>query len=689
MLDKLEKQRTYALVGHGGTGKTSVAEMILYHTRAIKRLGNIEEGTTCLDTEPEEIKRRGSIQPGFGVYNWEKSRHFLVDTPGDNNFIGDISYLLAAVDGAVFVVDAIDGAKPLTKKLWSELQNAGLPAIIFVNKMDRERADFNMAYDSLVNMLGVKPVSLYLPIGAESGFKGLVDVLEERAYYFGEEGKLETGEIPGEMQDRVSEIRETAVENIAESDEELMEKYLEEGSLEVEDIYKGLRQGVLSGGLVPICAGAALENKGGGKLLEAIQRLLPSPLERPDWEGEEGEVRKSHPEEPSAAFVFKTVTDPFTGHLSVMRVLSGTIASDMYLANPLKEEKEKLGPLMLLEGKKQVPLKEEAGPGFIVAATKLKSTTTGDTLCSEKKPFVFKKPELSPCIISYAVEAQEKGEEDKVFTAVQKLLDEDINLKLSHNEETKDMLLSGMGQQHIEMAVEKAKRRYKAEVVLKSPKIPYRETIKGKTEVQSRYKKQTGGRGQFGDCWIRLEPKGRGEGYEFEDAIVGGVIPKQYIPAVDKGIQEAASKGVLAGYPVVDFKVTLFYGSYHSVDSSEMAFKIAGSMAFKKAAEQCQPTLLEPIMLVTVLVPDEYMGDVIGDLSSKRGRVLGSESDKGITRVRAHVPMAEMLQYAQDLRAMTGGQGTFNMEFARYEECPSHVAEKVIAESTASKEVEK
>jgi len=686
MLDKLAKQRTYALVGHGGTGKTSTAEMILYQSRAIQRLGKIDEGTTCLDFEPEEIKRRGSIQPAFAMYTWEKNRHFLVDTPGDNNFIGDIGYLLTAADGVLFVVDAVDGAKPLTKKLWSEVRNAKLPALIMVNKMDRERADFNMAYTSLVNTLGIKPVPLYLPIGAEAGFRGLVDVLEEKACFFAEEGGLVDGDVPDDMQGLLAEMRETSIENIAESDEQLMEIYLEEGSLKVEDVYQGLRKGILAGDLVPVCAGSALENKGGAKLLEAVQRLLPSPLEHQDWVGENQVVRKSHPDEPAAAFVFKTITDPFTGQLSVMRVLSGTMTSDMLLANPLKDEKEKLGQPLVFEGKKQVPFKEEAGPGCIVAAAKLKNTSTGDTLCSEKSLFVLEKPALPPCILSYALGAQEKGEEDKVFAAVQKLLDEDVNLQLSRNEETKDMLLSGMGQLHIEMAVEKAKRRYKAAVVLKTPKIPYRETIKGKAEVQGRYKKQTGGRGQFGDCWIRLEPKASGQGYEFVDAIVGGVIPRQYIPAVDKGIQEAAARGVLAGYPMVDFKVTLYDGSYHSVDSSEMAFKIAGSMAFKKAAEKCQPVLLEPIMLVTVFVPDEYMGDVIGDLSSKRGRVLGSDSDKGITSVRCHVPMAEMLQYAQDLRSMTGGQGTFTMEFDHYEECPGPIAEKVIAESNAQKE---
>ena len=681
MLDKLEKQRTYALAGHGGTGKTSVAEMILFNAKVINRPGKIEEGTTCLDFEPEEIKRRGSVQPGFATYKWQKNTHYLIDIPGDNNFIGDISYLLTGADGVVFVVDAIDGVKPLTKKLWSEVEKADLPAIVFVNKMDRERANFDMVYDGLINILGIKPVLLYLPIGAEANFKGLVDVLENKAYFFAEDGRLAPGDVPAEMQDRVLELQEMMIENIAESDEELMEKYLEEGNLSPDEMYKGLRAGVLSRELVPVCVGAALENKGGTKLLDAIQQLLPSPLEHKPWIGEDGSERVSSMDEPFAGFVFKTIVDPFAGQLSVMRVLSGKLSSDMTVANPLKDSKEKLGQLLAFQGKKQIPVKEEVGPGAIVAVAKLKNTSTGDTLCDENSPFVLKKPEIPPCILSYALAAEEKGEEDKVFAAVQRLLDEDITLNLTRNDETGDILLSGMGQLHIELSVEKARRRYKVGIVLKTPKIPYRETIKGKAEVQGRYKKQTGGRGQFGDCWIRLEPLPRGAGYEFVDQIVGGAIPKQYIPAVDKGIQEAAAKGVIAGYPVVDFKVTLYDGSYHSVDSSEMAFKIAGSMAFKKAVEKCKPVLLEPIMNVTVYVPDEFMGDVIGDISSRRGKVQGSDSDKGITEIRAHVPMSEMLQYAPDLRSMTGGQGTFTMEFDHYEECPPPIAEKVIEES--------
>lgn len=681
MREKLEKQRTYALVGHGGCGKTSLAEMLLFQAKVISRLGKIEEGTTCLDYEPEEIKRRGSIQPGFAHFSWQKSEHFLVDIPGDGNFNGDIQFLLKGVDGVVFVLDAIDGVKPLTKKMWLEVEKAELPALIFVNKMDRERANFEQAFEGLTSILGIKAVPLFLPIGAEADFKGVVDVLEQKALYFEEDGKTKKGDIPEDMIDRVEEIRMGLIEDIAESDEALMEKYLEEGELSKEELISGLKKGILSRELFPVIAGAALVNKGGNILLDTINWLLPSPLEHAPFEGEDGSERKSSEEEPFAAFVFKTIVDPFTGQLSVMRVLSGKLASDATVLNASKDNKEKLGQLLFFEGKKTVPAKEEVGPGAIVAVAKLKDTSTGDTLCDEKNPFKLKKPAIPPCIISYALAAEKQGEEDKVFASVQKLLDEDITLELTRNEETGDMLLSGMGQLHIETTVEKVKRRYKVGILLKTPKIPYRETIKGKAEVQGKYKKQTGGRGQYGDCWIRLEPLPRGGGYEFVDAIVGGVIPRQYIPAVDAGIQEAAKKGVIAGYPVVDFKVTLYDGSYHSVDSSEMAFKIAGSMAFKKAVEKCKPVLLEPIMNVTVYIPDEYMGDVIGDISSRRGKVLGSDSQNGITEVKAQVPMAEMLTYAQSLTAMTSGQGTYTMEFDHYEEVPSQIAEKVIAES--------
>jgi elongation factor G len=681
MQDQLQKQRTFALIGHGGTGKTSVAEMLLFAAGSITRLGKIDEGSTVLDYEPEETKRRGSIQPGFAQLPWKKNLNFLIDTPGDNNFIGDLPYLLQGADNVVLVIDAIDGVKPLTRKIWSEAVKASLPAMVFINKMDRERANFQMAYQALADTLGIKPVLLYLPIGSEADFRGLVDILAEKAYAFDENGGLTPIDMPEDLVDEVTMTREIAIENIAESSEELMEKYLEEGSLTDEEMAAGLRAGIAARTLVPVCAGAAMQNKGAVTILDTMQNLMTSPLEHEPWLDAEGNERPSSPDAPFAAFVFKTIADPFAGQLSVLRVLSGVLSPDASVLNATKDEKEKIGQILFLEGKKQTPCKQEVGPGAIVAVAKLKNTATGDTLCAEKAPFILPKPALSPSIISYALAAEEKGEEDKVFAAVQKLLDEDINLHLVRNDETGDMLLTGMGQLHIELAVEKVRRRYKTNILLKTPKIPYRETIKGKAQVQGRHKKQSGGRGQFGDCWIRMEPNARSAGYEFIDEIVGGSIPRNYIPAVDKGVQEAAARGFLAGYPMVDFKVAVYDGSYHNVDSSEMAFKIAGSLAFKKAVEMCNPILLEPIMLAAVFIPDEFMGDVIGDLSSRRGRVLGSDSIGGVTEVKAHVPMAEMMKYAPDLRSMTGGQGTFTMEFAHYEECPPNVAEQVIADS--------
>ncbi len=686
MQDKLSTQRTYALVGHGGSGKTSVAEMLLFNTSVTNRLGKIDEGTTCLDYEPEEVKRRGGIQPGFGHYSWKKNQHFLIDAPGDNNFCGDLPYLLSAADGAVFVIDAVDGVKPLTKRFWAEVKKAGLPAMVVINKMDRDRADFEMAFGGLQEILGIKPVLLHLPLGSEADFKGVVDVLAQQALLFDDAGNLKPGEMHGDVADQVATLRETMMENIAESDEELMEKYLEEGELTLPEMLGALRKGVLSGELVPVTVCAALANRGGPLILDVIQDLLPSPLDHADWVGTDGGQRPSSPDAPVACFVFKTIADPFTGQLSVLRVLSGVVTPDMALFNPGKDARERLGQLLLLQGKTTTPCKEPLGPGAIVAVAKLKSTTTADTLCDEKKNFQLAAPQLPTSMITYALGAEEKGEEDKVYAAVQKLLDEDVTLRLSRGAETGEMLLSGMGQMHIETAVEKCRRRYKANILLKPPKVPYRETIKGRAEVQGRHKKQSGGRGQFGDCWIRMEPLPRGSGYEFVDAIVGGAIPRQYIPAVDKGIQESSLRGVLAGYPLVDFKVTVFDGSFHTVDSSEMAFKVAGSLAFKKGAEEAKILLLEPIVLMTVYTPDEFMGDIIGDLSSRRGKVLGTDSHVGVTEIRAHVPMSEVLEYAPTLRSMTGGQGTFVMEFDHYEECPPPVAEKVVAESKVKDE---
>ena len=685
MSKALDSQRTYALIGTGGCGKTSLAEMLLFQSGVINRLGAIEEGTTTLDYEPEEIKRRGSIQPGFATFLWNKDRHFLMDVPGDTNFTGDLPYLLMGVDAAVLVIDAVDGVRPLTRRIWNAVREAGLPSFVFINKMDRDRADFDMAFNGLSSVLGMKPVTLYMPVMTDGVFAGVVDILGGKALMFGENGAVTEALIPDAIADEAALLHDTTVENIAESDEELMEKYLEEGSLSEEDLASGLRKGVLNASLVPVVVGSSLENKGGRELLDAIARLFPSPLERPAFLDADGNERASSDEGPACGFVFKTIADPFSGQLNMVRVISGTISSESTLKNMRTEESERLGTLLYLDGKTQTPCKDVLGPGAIIAVGKLKNTRTGDTLSDDKAPFAVAMPQLAPQLITFALAPKEKGDEDKVYAAVQKLLDEDVTLKLSRDEESGDILLSGMGQLHIETAVERATRRYKVEILLKTPKVPYRETVRGKVQVQGRHKKQSGGRGQFGDCWIEMEGLPRGSGYVFEDAIVGGAIPRNYIPAIDKGVQESAARGFIAGCPVVDFKVRLYDGSYHTVDSSEMAFKVAGSLAFKKAIESLKPVLLEPIVLLCVSVPDEYMGDVIGDLSSRRGKVLGSDSQVGITEIKAHIPMSEVLRYAPDLRSITGGQGVFTMEFDHYEEAPQPIVDKVIAEHQKAK----
>ncbi|MEG2004682.1 MAG: elongation factor G [Bilophila sp.] len=685
MSKALDNQRTYALIGTGGCGKTSLAEMLLFQSGVINRLGAIEEGTTTLDYEPEETKRRGSIQPGFATFLWNKERHFLMDVPGDANFTGDLPCLLLGVDAAVFVIDAVDGVRPLTRRIWKYVREAALPTLVFINKLDRDRADFSMAYNGLSGILGMKPVTLYMPITEGETFVGMVDVMASKALMFGENGTVTDALIPEDLADEASLLRDTAVENIAESDENLMEKYLEEGSLTPEELAFGLRKGILIGELVPVVVGSALENKGGKELLDTIARLLPSPLERPAYKDATGGERTSDDEAPACCFAFKTIADPFTGQLTMMRVISGTISPESALKNTRTEDSERMGTLVYLTGKTQTPCKDTLGPGAIIAVGKLKGTRTGDTLCDDKKPFIVPMPTLQPQLITFALAPKEKGDEDKVYAAVQKLLDEDITLKMGRDEESGDVLLSGMGQLHIEISVERARRRYKVDILLKTPKVPYRETVRGKVQAQGRHKKQTGGRGQFGDCWIELEGMPRGSGYVFEDGVVGGVIPRTYVPAIDKGIQESAARGFIAGYPVVDFKARVFDGSYHNVDSSEMAFKIAGSLAFKKALESLKPILLEPIVLLSVSVPDEYMGDVIGDLSSRRGKVLGSDSQGGITEIKCHVPMSEILRYAPDLRSITGGQGVFTMEFDHYEDAPPPVVEKVVAEHQKNK----
>jgi len=691
MSGKTATIRNLAFIGHSGCGKTSLAEALLFSTGATNRLGKVDDGTSVLDYEPEELKRKITISSAFHHYSYKKHTVYLADTPGDDNFLADTRAVLHVVDAAVVVVDAVDGVKVGTEKVWQTADEHNLPRLVFVNKMDRERADYNQVLAGLKNILGAQVVPIQFPIGQEADFKGVVDLVNLKAYV-GKSGKMESGPIPADLKDEVEQWRGDLLNFAAESDDALIEKFLEEGDLSPEEIYQGLRAGTLKGQFVPVLFGATHDNLGYELLLDAINLYLPAPEDRGPIKGinpttKEAVALDPDPDGPLAAQVFKTVADPYAGRLSIFRVFSGTMKSDATVFNVTKSVPERYGQLFLPEGKGQKPV-SEVGPGAIAAVAKLKETVTGDTLGTEAKPVLL--PPLAPVrtMITLAVEPKSKGDEDKVYSSIQRLLEEDTSLKLTRNPETKEILLSGVGTVHIEATVEKLKRKFGVEVNLKQPKVPYRETIKGSTKVQGKYKRQSGGRGQYGDTWLEISPLPRGEGFVFEDAIVGGVIPKNYIPSVEKGIVEAMQEGVLAGFPVVDVKVRLYDGSFHEVDSSDMAFKIAGSMGFKKGVQQANPILLEPIMKMVVTVPEENMGDIIGDLNGRRGRVLGVEAQGRNQVITAHVPMAEVLLYAPDLISKTGGRGTFDMEFSHYEEVPPHLAEKIIAEAQAAREKE-
>jgi len=686
MTEMVNMLRNISLVAHGGAGKTSLAEVLLFNAGVTNRLGRVEEGNTVMDFEPEELKRQASISSGFHQFTVQKHTISLIDTPGDQNFFTDTRLCIQAADGVVVLVDAVDGVKVQTEQAWEFAGEFGQPCMIMINKLDRERADFMRTFQDCVETLNKpKPIILQLPIGSEADFNGVVDLVSMKAYAYDESGKATKIDIPSDMQDEVESERESLVENIAEADDELVEKYLEGEELTDDEIKAALRKGTLSRLFVPVICGSATKNIGMDLVSSYIVACMPSPADRGAMTGkhpdsDEEIERTPDPDAPFSAFVFKTVADPYAGRLSIFRIVSGTLGSDGGFFNSTKDTKERFNQLLAIAGKEQKPV-TSAGPGSIVTVAKLKETTTGDTLCDDSDKIQYKSTDPLPTLISYAVKAKSKGDEDKVFSSLSKLLEEDLGLKLDRNAETKQILLSGGGQVHIEATAEKLKRKFNVEVELSLPKVPYRETIKKKVRVQGRHKKQTGGHGQFGDCWIQMEPMPRGKGFEFVDAIVGGAIPKTYIPAVEKGILEACQKGVLAGYPCVDFKVTLDDGSFHAVDSSEMAFKIAGSLAYKKACQDAIPVLLEPIMEVTVITPEDCMGDIMGDLNGRRGRVLGMDSEGRKQVIKAQVPLSEFQTYAPDLRSMTGGRGLYTMEFSHYDEVPSQISEKIIEEA--------
>ena len=683
--------KNLAIVGHGGTGKTSLCESFLFISGKNERLGRVDDGTSIMDYEPEEQKRRISISSSINFVEWNKYKINIIDTPGDSNFTYDIKCSMSVVENALVVIDAVSGVEFQTQKVWEYADGFNLPRIVFINRLDRERADFSAALASIKNKFSKKVTPVCLPIGKEDKFNGIVDLISSKAYLFSDnKGAGKATDIPADMADEAKNMRNAMVEDIAETDDDLMNKYLEAGELTAEEIKQGLRKGVTSGNLIPVVCGSAIKGIGISLLLDLIVDSMASPVNRGAIKGKKpggdaAEERKTSEDEPFSAIVFKTIADPYAGRLTLFRVYSGKLNPDSSIYNSTKKISEKFGNIFFLEGKNQKPA-EVLIPGDIAGVAKLKETVTGDTLCNEKAPIIFEKVEVPSPIMSFAIEPKSRGDEEKIASSLHRLTEEDPTIVFSRDLQTKEMILSGMGQVHIEVNIEKMKRKFGVEVNLHTPKVPYKETIKGKTNVQGKYKKQSGGRGQFGDCWIDIEPLPRGTGFEFADKIVGGVIPQQYRPAVEKGIVEAAAEGVLAGYPVVDFKISLVDGSYHTVDSSEMAFKIAGSMAFKKGVMQCQPILLEPIVNIDIEIPEEYMGDVIGDLNSRRGRVLGMDT-KGTNQViKGQVPLAEILKYAPDLRSMTSGRGNFTYTHSHYEEVPSFIAEKIIAAAKKDKE---
>jgi elongation factor G len=686
MSKSVNELRNVGLVGHGGAGKTSLAEALLFDAGVTNRLGSVDEGNSVMDFEPEEVRRHTGISTAFHQYTWKKHRVNIIDTPGDANFFSDTRSCLQAADGAIVVIDAIDGVKVQTEQAWEFADQLKIPRMVFINKMDRDRADFSGPLKDVADTFTPKPILLHLPIGAEEDFKGVVDLIGQKAYFYEKDGKSKIGEIPATIKDRVATEREFLVENIAEADDTLLEKYLDGHPLTGEDLMHGLRAGTLGRVFVPVLCGSATRNIGIDLLMDFINDCFPSPLDcgpkvgiDPDT-GERMERRPAH-DAPFSALVFKTIADPYAGRLSIFRVYSGTVRPDGSFYNTTRKARERYGQLFQMAGREQGGV-GEAGPGDIVAVAKLKETATGDTLCDESNKISFKSVEPLPTIISFAIQPKSKKDEDKVFTSLSRLLEEDLTIRLDRDSETREIIISGMGQIHLETMIEKLKRKFGVEVDLKTPKIPYKETIKKSVKgIVYRHKKQSGGRGQFAEVHFDIFPLEEGKGFEFDEALSGMNVPRNFVPAVEKGLIEAMRSGVLAGYPVVDVKVRFYDGKSHEVDSSEMAFKIAASMCFKKGFQQAKPALLEPIMNLSVTVPEDYMGDVIGDLNGRRGKVQGMDAMGKKQVIRAQVPMAETLSYAPDLTSMTGGRGTFTTEFDHYEEVPAQIIQKIIEQA--------
>ena len=678
--------RNVGVIGHGAAGKTSLASALLFDAGAVSRLGKVEQGNTVTDYDDEEIHRKVSITSSLCFLEWNKKKIHLIDTPGYGTFIAGAKGALRVADSAVTVVCGVAGVEVQTEKAWSFAEEFALPRLLFINKLDRERASHSRALESIQSRFGRSAVPVQIPIGSEKDFKGLVDLLSMKAHLWekDESGKFRTEEIPADVLEEAKAAREKLVEMVAETDEKLMEKFFEAGDLPDAELRSGLAGAVKERKIFPVLCGSALLNIGAQPLLDALLDLLPSPAERGEIRGidpktKEEIVRKPLPTEPYSAFVFKTIADPFSGRITLFRVYSGTIKSDSSVHNVTRGLAERLGALSVMQGKELIHV-TEAKAGDIAAIPKLKETHTGDTLADKAHPILYAPVIFPEPSISFAIEPKSRGDEEKISNALQRLADEDPTIKVSRDPRTHEMLISGTGELHVEVAVAKMKKKFGVEAILHPPKVPYLETIKAKAEGHGRHKKQTGGHGQFADCKIRMEPMPRGGGFEFVDEIFGGSIPQNFRPAVEKGVQESRLRGYLAGFPVVDFRVILYDGAYHTVDSSEMAFKIAGHMAFKAAMEHARPTLLEPIMHVSVETPEEFMGDIMGDLNSRRGRVQGMEAQGHTQIIRAQVPMSEMLSYSNTLKSITGGRGGYHMEISHYEEVPGQIQTKIIAE---------
>jgi elongation factor G len=682
------KIRNVAVLGHRGTGKTSLVEALLFTAGATKRMGNVTDGTTVSDFDDEEQRRGMSISASLCHLEWRGTEINLIDAPGESSFLADSLTAIRASDCALMIVNAQNGVEVSTERLWERCEEAGLARAVVVNMLDRERADFEKALEGLREM-SPGCVAVEIPMGSEAGFNGIIDLVSMHSHIYSGGPNGEVGDIPAEYADAAQAARERLIDIVAEADDQLIEKYLGGDEITTAELLAGIHKGILERRIFPVvCAAGGKDGLGADQLLDLIVDELPAPPELGAWTGIDAKTGEETPIElhedgPAVVYCFKTLADQFSGKINLLRVISGVLTSDTQVIDTRTGAKERVGQLMRLQGKDHDSV-TELGPGDIGAVAKLKDVTTGDVLTTGSASVVLRPVEFPPAVMSFAVTPKTQGEEDKVAQGLRRLQEEDPSLDVHRDEQTADLIVGGLSQMHVESVLERMKKRFGVEVDLHKPHVPYRETITRAADAEGKHKKQSGGRGQYGDCWVKVEPLPRGTGFEFVDKIVGGAIPRQFIPAVEKGVVEALDQGTIGGFPVVDVRVTLYDGKYHAVDSSEMAFKIAGSMGMRAAMEKAGPVLLEPIMNVEVTVPEESVGDVMGDLNSRRGRPMGMDAKGHSQVVKAEVPMAEMLTYAPDLRAMTGGRGDYTMEFVRYEEVPSHMAEKAVEANKAA-----